>query len=632
MATLVMDSPCRPVLSTGSYSLEAFSDLTPVERGESVWQSRIRCAVSLCLLCLGIAMASGGITALVLLSQALTPFSIAFIAIGSVLFVMGILLCLAIRSRESLRIEGESVRDLQQRLKQLLTSIDRQQLIASDFNMEGNPLESLRKREMALADFDRELRKKEPYFYRDLATQTTNRHSLLLDLSEFREMQARVSDELELLYRCYDRVLVGEGEETRNHYLIGLFQEKEHIVQEILDAGKERERYTQEIESIQGELKSLMQHIPSVSSDFDGDMPQHEVTQVCATLAKRNQLLDKLSTVYKDLSQLLTKENTLIRKRDGLLLEIQTLIEQESSDIMLNQDYRQAYLKATISVNHLKSLLHEKENMVSGLLQEVESCKEVIAALKNEQRSLKGYSQQEIDEQQKRLDQAEVLLDVLKQQVSEYRELLVVSQKENEKIKKALQSRYEDVRTPLEEGRRALETNLRELQERLDSHSLVENTLADEISRLKGVASILEEQMSFYDRVVGLKEKIQGMAEKLEVMRKEKEEQAEASALLRMDFEQEKKKNSNLKKILFLRDEQVVLYSTKIEALSELIMLSREKLEHLKQDLEDGKNILDIADGVHSLLLMEENKEEIISSLSAADAYYQEQSESVETQ
>lgn len=226
--------------------LSLFSDLTPLERGEvsSSWKEKCQRASCIGLLCLSLLTICTGILVLTLLPTA-PALLVYYLSLLVVFYSLRVCYSTCQCGQVKTLAQQVNIRDLQTQLQGVLATTDARSLAINGFGPNGNPELIIQEREALLAQFDRDLRSKEVALYRLLASNTEDRYPVVSDLSAFREMQERISDELELLYRSYNHYIQGTVEANPDERLLALHQERNLLIQQLADTGIEKSNQTE---------------------------------------------------------------------------------------------------------------------------------------------------------------------------------------------------------------------------------------------------------------------------------------------------------------------------------------------------------------------------------------------------
>lgn len=584
-------SPSETVGSKNPLSLSLFSDLTPQERGEvhSVWKSRWQLVSCLLGIVLGILAIASGLLVLTLLPELTTTFiGIACIAIGIVLLITGISLYLSLRLTKKLPPPRVNVRDLQDQLRTMLEA----RIPSPSLSGPEDLVTTIKKREVVLATFDRELRKQERSFYALLSQETENKHQVLFDLSEFRELQERVSSELGSLYSCYDgQSVVGNSHDYR---LLQLESDRNLLIQEIVDLEASRSMQMKNIEEKRGKLKILTQEVNKIEKQiveeepFSSSESKHASTLILQNvLQERNSLLDKLAEAYNDLISSSLHQEDLMRQRLNVDKAIQSILDMEASNVLLKRDYKEKYLETKFVIQRLNDNLQDRESAILSLTQEVELLSETIEQLKissprnaelvEELRSLR----QEVATKKKTISEMEEEIRSSKSLLKEIADI-------NSRLTESTQRQYQGqlLIDSLEQQQRALEAKINEQKEQLDSKTSQERSLKEENAQLKDMFNWES------GRVQCLKEALARMQKQMQSFKEEKQELIDSLHLSKIHLSNAQEKIEGLVEEMLLKDEEIMQSKSEIIKLQDLLVTSEEEVCALREAVRDKKNLL----------------------------------------
>ncbi|BAE81623.1 inclusion membrane protein [Chlamydia felis Fe/C-56] len=586
--------------------LSLFSDLTPLERGEisSSWKEKCQLASCVGLLCLSLLAICAGILVLTLLPGTPALLGVAFIALGSVLLVTSALLYCSTRPSKKVPIQQVNIQDLQTQLHCLLASTDARGLAEQGFDPNGDPRLIIQEREKLLATFDRDLRKKEVHLYRLLSSDTENRHEALSDLSEFREMQEHISEELELLYRCYNQHLTGAlGGVHRDERVLALYQERDLQIQELSGIGIEKSNQEENIVRLQSVLNTLTQRIRGIEHQLSDDtsrglQDEDSVTTLQPLLQEQNTLLAKLAQAYNTIITLSIREESLTRSRMSVEKEIQGILESASEQVTFNREYKEKYLRSAGTINQLTNNLREKEATLLSLITEIEALSEEVARLRDHHPN--GiYSQEDIDGFHKTIASRDLSIDQLQEQLVRYRNLIEeaavvnrrISQWNQEKERQNLQL------SALEQREQILTTKIQALQVELDKCSREEQHLRKENNHLKDLVSQSESGTDSTTQIEAFQREIRAITSELNAVVQEKADLSEACSVTHSQLTESQLRYNKLKEEILAKDEEVDRLKIEIERLRREVEMYKEDMGKLQSSLvgeTDLKSSMDI--------------------------------------
>ncbi|MFJ1509194.1 hypothetical protein SBV45_00675 [Chlamydia crocodili] len=585
--------------------LSLFSDLTPLERGEisSAWKARCQLASCIGLFCLSLLAICAGTLVLTLLPATPMFIGIAFIALGSVLLVTSLLLHLSTRPNKKTVTQQVNIQDLQTQLQGLLAATDARGLAINGFYSNGDPKLIIQGRENLLAKFDRDLRKKEVDLYRLISSETENRHRVLSDLSEFREMQERIGEELELLYRSYNQHITGTRDTGRDGRLMELYQERDLLIQDLADVSIEKANQTETIAHLQTTLNTLIQRIRSLENQIstDADNGQQHAGLVAGLqplLQEQNILLSRLSQAYESLINLSIRDENLTNRRIDLEKEIQSLIEATSERIVFNREYRDRYLRSAGTINQLTNNLREKEATLLGLTQEIEVLTEEVERLRN--RQLGGeYTQEDIDRYRNTISVKEMAIEQLQEQLVRYRQLIDeaavvnsrISQGTQESERRALQI------AALEQRERVLNTKILALQGDIDRQEAEKQRLRLENEELRELVLTAESNPGSNAQIEALQREIRRLTVDLEAVIRERADLSEALSIARTQLTDSQLRYATLREEVLAKDEEIAGLKIEVDRLRANIRAYDNDIDNLHRSLRgegELRNSIDI--------------------------------------
>ncbi|SFW01428.1 membrane protein [Chlamydia abortus] len=579
--------------------LSLFSDLTPLERGEvsSSWKEKCQRASCIGLFCLSLLTICAGVLVLTLLPTTPVFLGIVFIAVGSVLLVTSLLLHASLRPSKKITTQQVNIRDLQTQLQGLLATTNARSLAINGFDPNGNAELIIQEREALLAKFDRDLRRKEVALYRFLSSGTENRYPVLCDLSAFREMQERISDELELLYRSYNHHIRGTVEANPDERLLILHQERNLLIQQLADMGIEKANQTEALVDLQSTLDVLNQNIRLLEDQIaqnssHGQQHAGLVSGLQPLLQERNTLLIRLSLIYEALISLAKQEEELTSRRIDLDKDIEVVVESRAERITFNNEYRERFLRSSGNINQLTNNLREKEATLLALTQEVEALHEEVERLRN--RPFGGeYTQQDIERYRNALTVKEQVVQDLEEQVVKYRRFLEEAVEVNNRITLGIQ----------ESERRSLEFAALEQRERVLNHQIQVLTVdlqkhKEEHQRLRGENDDLRELVLTTEsnpgsdaQIEALQKEIRRLTVDLETVVNERMNVSEELAIVRAELTNMELRYVAIKEEMLSRDEENATLKMEAEELRGLVVQNEENLENLQHALTNEMNL-----------------------------------------
>ncbi|EPP38758.1 hypothetical protein BOKEGFJH_00933 [Chlamydia avium] len=582
------------------FSLSLFSDLTPEERGEvtSLWKSR--CPLVSCIvgLVLSIFAISVGLLVLTLLpATTLTFIGVAFVAIGTVLLITSISLYLSIRLPKRSIPPRVSVRDLQNQLRAMLTAhspcgeVRREDLLAT-----------IQKKEEMLATFDRELRKQERFFYSLLSQETENRHQILLDLSEFRELQERVSSELGSLYSYYGGHSVGS---TNDFRLLQLESERNLLIQQIMDLEASKSSTMKFIEEHREKLKTLSQEVHQVElqivEEESSELSESKSKTFCVfqnLLQERNNLLNKLAEGYNELISSSMHQERLMQQRLNLDMAIQDILNSENLDVLLKRDYKERYLQAKITIQCLREQLRNKESKVFSLSHDVDLLNETIEQLK-ESSPLNAAIIEELHALRQEVSSKKEVISDMQEQITINKSLIKEFTDINTHLSDRIQQHEKDqlLIGSLEQQQNILEAKVNEQREQLDRKVQQIHSLKEENEQLRDTMFSWES-----GQVRGLMESLAKTQKQMQVLQDEKSELADSLHLSRMSIENTQEKIEKLIKEVTSKDEELLRSKGEITKLQDLLATSEEEAIALRDAVLDKENLLSSYQSLQSLV------------------------------
>ncbi|QVE48711.1 hypothetical protein SBV42_02855 [Chlamydia crocodili] len=596
-------SSLNPEITQSRLSL--FSDLTPLERGEisSAWKARCQLASCIGLFCLSLLAICAGTLVLTLLPATPMFIGIAFIALGSVLLVTSLLLHFSTRPNKKTVAQRVNIQDLQTQLQGLLATTDARGLAINGFDSNGDPKLIIQGRENLLAKFDRDLRKKEVDLYRLISSETENRHRALSNLSEFREMQERISEELELLYRSYNQHITGTRDTGHDRRLMELYQERDLLIQDLAGVGIEKANQTEAIANLQTTLNTLIQRIRSLENQITADAnsgQQHTglVTGLQPLLQEQNILLSRLSQAYEALINLSIRDENLTNRRIDLEKEIQCLIESTTERITFNREYKDKYLRSAGTINQLTNNLREKEATLLGLTQEIEALTEEVERLRN--RQLGGeYTQEDIDHYRNTISVKEAVIEQLQEQVVRYRQLIDEAAAVNSRISQGTQENERRALqiAALEQREGILNTKILALQGDIDRHEAEKQRLRLENKELRDLVLTAESNPGSSAQIEALQKEIRRLTVDLEAVIKERADLSEALSITRTQLTNLQLRYATLREEVLAKDEEIVGLKIEIDRLRTDIRAYDNDVDNLHRSLRgevELRNSIDI--------------------------------------
>ncbi|AFS21153.1 coiled-coil domain-containing protein [Chlamydia psittaci] len=588
--------------------LSLFSDLTPLERGEvsSSWKEKCQRASCIGLLCLSLLTICAGILVLTLLPTAPALFGILFIAIGGVLLVTSLLQHLSMRPSKKTLAQQVNIRDLQTQLQGVLATTDARSLAINGFGPNGNPELIIQEREALLAQFDRDLRSKEVALYRLLASNTEDRYPVVSDLSAFREMQERISDELELLYRSYNHYIQGTVEADPDERLLALHQERNLLIQQLADTGIEKSNQTEALLDLQSTLGVLNQNIRLLEDQIaenssSGQQHTGLVDGLHPLLQERNALLVRLSLIYESLISLAKQEEALTGRRIDLDKEIEAVVESGAERITFNREYRERFLRSSGNINQLTNSLREKEAALLALTQQVEALHEEVERLRD--RPLGGeYTQQDIERYRSALLVKEQIAQDLEEQVIRYRGLLDEATEVNNRITLGMQEneRRSLEFSALEQRERVLNHQIRVLTDDLKRHEEEQQRLREENDELRELALTTESNPGSDVQIEALQKEIRRLTVDLEAVVNERANMSEELAMARAELTNLELRYLAIKDEMISRDEENAALKIEVGELRGVVLENEENLENLQHALTNEMNLKRAVDALRS--------------------------------
>lgn len=579
--------------------LSLFSDLTPLERGEvsSVWKTRCQLASCIGLFCLSLLTICAGALVLTLLPATPVIIGVAFIALGSVLLVTSLLLHFATRPNKKTAMQKVNIQDLQAQLQALLATTDARGLAINGFDPNGDPQLIIQGRENLLARFDRDLRKKEVDLYRLISSEAENRHCALSDLSEFREMQERVSEELELLYRSYNQHIAGTRDTGDDERLTRLYHERDLLIQELVGVGIEKSNQTEVVRNLQTTLNTLVQRIRLLENQIAneaGTRQRHEglVAGLQPLLQEQNSLLSRLSQSYEALIALSIRDESLTNQRIDLEKEIQSLMESTSERLLLNREYRDKYLRSAGAINQLTNSLREKEARLLGLTQELEGLTDEVERLRNRQ-PVGEYSQEDIDFQRNAIEVKDAAIEQLREQLASYRRLIDEAVAVNSQIAKRTEE--SEIRAlhiaALEQREKVLGTKIHALQGDIDRYAAEQQRLRLENEELRELVLTAESNPGSNAQIEALQREIQRITADLNVVVRERIDISDSLSLARTQLTESQLRYASLREEVLTKDEEIAGLEIEMSRLRADIRIYDSDIAHLQNSLQGGSEL-----------------------------------------
>ncbi|QXE27408.1 hypothetical protein [Chlamydia buteonis] len=579
--------------------LSLFSDLTPLERGEipSLWKEKCQRVSYIGLFCLSLLTICAGVLVLTLLPTTPALFGITFIAIGGVLLVTSLLLHLSMQPSKKTTVQQVNIRDLQTQLQGLLATTNARSLAINGFDPNGNPELIIQERETLLAKFDRDLRRKEVALYRLLSSNTENRYPVLSDLSAFREMQERISDELELLYRSYNHHIQGTVEANPDERLLILHQERDLLIQQLADTGIEKSNQTEALLDLQSTLNVLNQNIRLLEDQIaenssSGQQRAGLVNGLHPLLQERNALLVRLSLIYGSLTSLAKQEEELTSRRIDLDKKIEAVVESRAERTTFNSEYREMFLRSSGNINQLTNNLREKEATLLALTQEVEALHEEVERLRD--RPLGGeYTQQDIERYRNALLVKEQVVHELEEEVIKYRGLLDEATEVNNRITLGIQEseRRSLEFAALEQRERVLNHQIRGLTDDLKKHEEEQQRLRQENDELRELVLTTESNPGSDTQIEALQKEIRRLTADLDAVINERMNMSEELAIARTELTDMGLRYAAIRKEIFSRDEENAALKMEAEELRGTVLQNEENLESLQHALTNEMNL-----------------------------------------
>ncbi|WP_375793633.1 hypothetical protein O1W69_00695 [Chlamydia sp. 12-01] len=590
---------------TSQARLSLFSDLTPLERGEvsSPWKEKCQLVICIGLFCLSLLTICAGALVLGLLSGTPALIGVVFVAIGSVLLVTSLLLHFSTRPNKKTDIQRVGIQDLQTQLQSLLATTDARGLAINGFDLNGDPRLIIQERENLLAKFDRNLRKKEVHLYRLLSSETENRHGVLSDLSEFREMQERISEELELLYRSYNQHMTGVIGASYDGQLIALYQERSLLIQDLAGISIEKANQTTIITNLQTALNTFTQRIRLLENQIANDVDsgqQHEglIVGLHPLLQEQNVLLSRLSHAYDTLIALSIRDENLTKRRIDLDKEIEGLVEDGAERTTFNREYRDRYLRSSGTISQLTNNLREKEATILALTQDIEALNEKVDKLRN-RRPRGEYTQEEIDQCRHTIAVNELAIRQLQEQLTRYKSLVEeativngrISQGAQESEKRALQV------AALEQREKVLNTKIQALQGDIDTREAEQKRLRKANEELRELVLTVESNPGSDAQIEALQKEIRRITTDLEAIIKERAEISDALSVARTQLTESQLRYTTLKSEVLAKDEEIAGLKIEISRLRDNIRDYDRDIDNLQSSLQgetDLRNSIDI--------------------------------------
>lgn len=567
-------------------SLSLFSDLTPKEQEESRCQS-LSCIVSLVL---GICSISLGLLSLTLLPELTVTFiGIACVAIGTVLLITGISLGLAIRLSKRFIPPRISIRDLQDKLRHMLEA--RTPSVGEPRGEDA--LTTIREKEVMLATFDKELREQERSFYALLSQEAEDRHQLLFDLSELREIQERVSSELGALYSCYgDHSVIGSANDQR---LLQLESDRNLLIQQIVDLDASRSKNMEVIEELREKLKVLSQQIRQVEQQIGeeeslgfSESKQTATFALQDLLQERNHLLSKLADGYNKFISSSSHQQDLMQQRLHLDKAIQSILDMETATVLLKRDYKSHYFDAKFVIQRLREDLQSKESAILALTQEVDRLSEAMDQLK-ESFPLSVATIKELQSLREEVESKKKTIEDLQEKITNSKNLLREIGEINARLEEKMQQQHQDqlLIDALERQQRVLEKKIHEQKEQLDCKLAQERALKEENTQLRDTMYYWESE-----QVHRLTEELAQAQKHMQALEKEKRELLDNLHLSEITMRDAQEKIQSLVGEMLLKDNELMQSRSEVIVLRDQLSSSEEEVSTLKEGMADHKGLL----------------------------------------
>ncbi|ANH78385.1 DNA double-strand break repair Rad50 ATPase [Candidatus Chlamydia sanziniae] len=379
-----------------------FSPLTPEEKGEptSFVHTRLcRTIFKVALVCLALLIIAGGILILILLPQVVACVGISQLVLGGVLLVLVLVLCVLdsrLKKKNLAVAEDILIEDLQGRLKQLIEATQVRELVRRGFVDEVNVEATILNKERQLAEFDRELRRKAYALY-TLIVAEDNRGEKFVQLVELREMQCKIAEQLELLYRAYLEFLSGTMDSVNLAYhegqIVDLQNKIAFVSQELSDIQAMRKKklekikavlqYLKQISSQAKELESKLQ-LQKLQSPEDNKANREEIAKLADLQYKKMcYLTSKWEALTLIDGQIETKYAELKQLKETLAL----MCDAEMEFCTFYSEYKVRYLYhrqrlgelfqklefKDIELKQLRDLLRESQNKFKKIMRTVEN-------------------------------------------------------------------------------------------------------------------------------------------------------------------------------------------------------------------------------------------------------------------
>lgn len=490
-------------------SFEIFSPLTPLERGE-VTQASCTCArnmIKIAMVCLSALFIVGGVLALSGVMNLSYAFVLGVILVGVALFLLSGVLCFfeCCRVPRVAVAEDPLIEELQEQLRMLLEKTRIKALQELGFDREVDIENFIREKELQLGKFDRELRCRELGLYRKL-TESTGRGEILFKLVEFREMQSRVAEELERLYRVYEGPIFAEGADKEEE-IAKLQQSRDLYLQELRSCKERRKELSGELCEIHRRYGISSKQLQRIHQELKGAEGFCEETrrQVDTLIREQGILLQKVERINDELLGIDRNEEKTRKSLREIHKRLRDLEEEFSEKWVLYREYKEKYTSLLEKVAKLKIKKAEQKQKVRVIEGVMEENKKALEAAIIRKGTLEKLLYSKMNNLRKKLEDQSIEKGGLQDALQEFQQQVLGLQKELEKNKEfqeetvKIKENYENVcmqKSSLEKDLAELKCDFLSLQQKNQALEKEIQVLQEKLSEVSSSHSATIEQLT----------------------------------------------------------------------------------------------------------------------------------------
>ncbi|EPP35416.1 hypothetical protein CP10139811_0916 [Chlamydia ibidis] len=547
-----------------------FSPLTAEDRGYvlSEHKNHILTATKIGMFCLSLGSVCGGALVLALLPHISCGIGIAFIALGLVLLVLSLLAFLSSPTVRPHPIKIPMLRQMQDEFYRVADVVDARNLLTHGFEDSEDPRAALEKRVELLLRLDKDLRSKEDGLYALLANQKDTDLVSVSELTSFRDMQLQISEQLDLLYRCYGKYVTGDYSSenpSEEEKLISLSREKEMNQRLLQDVLLEKNKCYDVVESLKIALCNIEDRILGVTDEDISSAPIDEFHDI---LSVRNDRLSKLGEAFKELARLCIIEDQLRTRRSEIESEIQICVDPLLSMPILLRDFKSKYLESSTQARCLRDMLRsaemkvkEKECEIEDLLSKVQRQQESTQAILSRQMASDPVDSCLND----LIEKSETIKD-LNEQLEIFRGLLAESRKVNEDLNKlrADHARNVEELAGMTVQEQVLHSKISALEDQLDVRIKAEKELRQTLGELQSLVLEYSSQDQTSQEVLLLQKELRTLYDRLRESDEERQDYLEELCSYRLNVQDLKSKMHVMREDLRIKEEEVAAHREEI--------------------------------------------------------------------